>query len=542
MTTRDTQDRQTVVLVIDDEQYLRDTFRKYLEHLQYVVLVAENGRTGLALFAREKPDLVLTDLRMPDMDGLAVLTKIRNDSPDTPVIIVSGKGEVDDVIGALRLGAWDYLSKPLDSLLVLGHVVAKAMERFHLIQENRAYQTHLEEEVASRTSALQKANQAKSDFLATISHEIRTPINVVLGLTGVLLETELTAEQRRYAETMHHSGGALLSLLNDVLDFSRIDAGCFTLNDSPIFPCQIVEETANLMRISAEEKGLTLAVTVTDDIPAMVLGDGVRLRQVLLNVLGNAIKFTHLGKIAVCLTTHPQEPGALLFRISDTGIGVAAEYQQAIFDKFFQVDKGITRRYGGTGLGLAISRRLVETMGGRMWMESEEGQGSTFFFTMPIRIAAAPSMPATLLVTPPVQEETLSLRILLVEDALDNQMLFATYLKKTPHHLVIANNGLEAVERVQAASFDLVLMDLQMPVMDGYTATRIMRKLEQDAGRAPLIILALSAHASQDKKEESLAAGCNDHLTKPIRRQALLEVIQQVGERIVASRSVPQRP
>ncbi|MBF0462551.1 MAG: response regulator [Magnetococcales bacterium] len=537
MTTSNTRNKPTVVLVIDDEQHLRDVFRKYLEHLHYIVLVAENGRTGLELFERERPDLVLTDLRMPEMDGLEVLTKIRGDSPDTPVIIVSGKGEVDDVIGALRLGAWDYLSKPLDSLLVLGHVVEKAMERFHLIQENRVYQEHLEEEVARRTSELQKANQAKSDFLATISHEIRTPINVVLGLTGVLMETDLTPEQRRYVETMHHSGGALLSILNDVLDFSCIDAGCFTLNDSPILPCQIVEETANLMRISAAEKGLTLDVEVTDDIPATVSGDGVRLRQVLLNVLGNAIKFTHRGRVCVRLTIYPQEPGSLLFSITDTGIGVAEEYQKEIFDKFFQVDKGITRRYGGTGLGLAISRRLVEAMGGRMWVESQEGQGSTFFFTVPIRIVTAPPTPVSSSIMP-AEDDSLSLRILLVEDAPDNQMLFKTYLKKTQHYLMIANDGMEAVKRVQEESFDLVLMDLQMPVMDGYTATRVIRKMEQEAGRSPLIILALSAHASQERREESLAAGCNDHLTKPIRKQAFLDVIQQVGRRMVTS---PQR-
>jgi CheY-like chemotaxis protein len=330
---------------------------------------------------------------------------------------------------------------------------------------------------------------------------------------------------------MHHSGKALMGVINDVLDFSRIESGRFTLSSHLYSPRQILKDTASLMRMTAEEKGLALSEDVTLDIPDTILGDDGRVRQVLINLLGNAIKFTQHGQVSVRLSLHPEERNSLQFCVSDTGIGIAPEHVDHIFKHFTQADSGITRRYGGTGLGLAISQKLVELMGGRIWVESQLGQGSTFFFTLPsrpveIEPVVVPSVESV------VGASTRALRILYAEDAPENQVLLQAYLKKSPHHVVFVNDGVEAVARVQAEVFDLVLMDIQMPNMDGYAATRAIRQWEEEEGRQPLTIMALSAHVSLDKKEESLAAGCDGHLAKPIKKQTLLDAIQRVAESI----------
>ncbi|MBF0308334.1 MAG: response regulator [Magnetococcales bacterium] len=377
--------------------------------------------------------------------------------------------------------------------------------------------------------AAESADQAKSLLLGSVSHEIRNLMNVVMGMSEILVDAGLPPEQQRYAEMMHHSSEAALTLLNDVLDISKLESGRLTLLDEPFSPALVVEESIGMLKIAAQQKGLSLRSTIAATTPDPIQGDASRLRQVLLNLIGNAIKFTERGEIELCVKPHPIERGMMLFSVTDSGIGLAPQDQERIFDRFVQVTGATDRPRGsGIGLGLDISRKLVEGMGGRIGVQSKPGQGSTFFFTLPMRLGELPAVPVQP-VNLPREVDNRSLRILLVEDSRDAQELFQVYLNGTLHQVVTVDDGAKAVARVREERFDLVLMDLQLPVLDGYAATRRIRFWERKQRCSPLFILALSAHTTADRRKESLAAGCNGHLNKPIKKLEFLKAIQQVG-------------
>jgi len=386
------------------------------------------------------------------------------------------------------------------------------------------------DEVEKREQALIQASRAKSDFLANMSHELRTPMNGVIGMTELLSDSELKDDQQVLLSHIKTSANHLLSVINDILDFSKIEAGMMIIEKVPFDLRKTVEEISIISGSMVKEKGLALKTTVDEALPAMVMGDVVRVRQVLINLLGNAVKFTSEGSVelGINLVSHKQDDIQIMFSVRDTGVGIAQNKQAAVFEQFTQADSSTTRSFGGTGLGLAICKQLVELMGGHVGLESELGVGSRFFFVLTMKAAANQAVQvedplSALNEYTPEEVPAENLNVLLAEDNLINQVYARNVLDRMGATVTVANNGQEALDLVQKHDFDLVLMDCQMPTMDGYEATRAIRKLGNEYATLPVI--ALTAFAMAEDRDICIAAGMDDYVTKPVDRNILVKTI-----------------
>jgi signal transduction histidine kinase/ActR/RegA family two-component response regulator len=396
------------------------------------------------------------------------------------------------------------------------------------------------QEIERLLDQTKEISRHKSEFLANMSHEIRTPMNGVIGMTNLVLMTQLTDEQREYVETARLSADFLLTVLNDILDFSKIEAGRLDLSPIDFSLKDCLEQTGRMLSLQIANKRLEYSLSIAEDVPDRLVGDSDRLRQILLNLVGNAIKFTDQGGIAVSIrrqapATADADAVTLLFEVRDSGVGIPADKQGVIFDAFRQADGSTTRKYGGTGLGLAICSRLVNMMGGTIGVESEPGKGSTFHFSA--RLGVAIGTPAEIgeqtrkLATALDAfnpERVTHLRILLAEDNPVNQRLATKLLEKRGHQVTVTATGRGALERVQEETYDVVLMDVQMPEMDGLEATALIREWEKIRGRHTPIV-ALTAHSMKGDRDRCLAAGMDTYVTKPFDVVRLIEVVESTA-------------
>lgn len=513
------------VLIVDDVQLNLDLMKEILSEQGYMIATAVNGRSAIAKAKAHKFDLILLDIILPDIDGFEVCAHLKSNpqTQDIPIIFLTAKKEKDSLIKGFQLGAVDYIPKPFSKEELLARV------NLHLTLRKT------QEELIRSKELAEAAGQAKSTFLANMSHEIRTPMNGIVGMVDILKRTSLTSEQLEFLDIIEISTENLLVIINDILDYTKIEAGQITLDSIRFYLKYEVGEVIKLLNIKAEQKNLKFNFSIAPNVPELIIGDPLRLKQILINLCNNSIKYSTEGfvKIRIEAISSSEKKIRLKFEVEDSGIGISPENQKKLFKSFTQADASTTRKFGGSGLGLAISKNLIQLMNGDIGIISEEGKGSIFYFDVEFSIPAESLSVSEDNKINQLESSISKLKILLVEDNLIIQKVATLNLKKMGHKVSVAPNGIKAVEMFKNEAFDLIFMDIQMPEMDGVEATTLIREWERINNIMNQIpIVAMTANTLQSDKEHFKMVGMNDYLGKPFNNAELAHVVERISRKL----------
>ncbi len=544
------------MLLVDDEPEIINALKRIFRRSKYTIHSANGGQEALNIIDDNSIDIIISDVKMPSMSGASLLSQIAKEWPDTIRIVLTGHSDLTDTLKLVNeANIYRYFTKPWvkgdlikaveqgvkqiqltrenKALLALtneqneqliklnaalGEQVAHTATKLSDTEEQLDKERELEQESKNAQRIAEQASEAKGRFLATMSHEMRSPLNAIIIMNQLLLESKLNTEQREHAKQAHQAGEILLALINDVLDFSKIEAGQLDLEHSPFDLYKCVESCSCFLITQAKLKGLTLSIDIADTVPQWQTGDEARLRQILINLINNAIKFTDHGFIKLSITT-TSDNKTLQFIVEDSGIGISEENQKTIFKEFIQVEDANNRQYGGTGLGLSIVKKLLSLMHGQLSVSSEINVGTQFSFTIPsIATKESSDTQQEISLYKRHELETLSVKtpvhILLVEDSPANVAVIKALLGKLSVKISHASNGKIAVDKAKKHTYSVILMDVSMPVMDGLEATKLIRNSDNKNTHTPII--AMTANAFSKDKQACFTAGMDDYLAKPI--------------------------